>query len=79
MLSIFLFANYITCSVTNLFSISETHPCLFGDLQLLSSVTQTERSGMCLKNATVIPGGEDALENHPGQALKTLTEGTCPA
>lgn len=75
MLSILLFANYITYSFTNLFSTSETRPCLFCDLYLFLSVTHMERSVTGLKNSTVVPGGENALEKHPGPTLLALIGG----
>lgn len=77
-LSIFLFANYITFSFTNLFSTSETHPCSFCDLYLFLSVTHMERSGAGLKNPTVEPGAESALEKHPGPTLAALIGGAPP-
>lgn len=78
MLSILLFANYITYSFTNLFSTSETRPCLFCDLYLFLSVTHMERSVTGLKNSTVVPGGENALEKHPGPTLLALIGGAPP-
>lgn len=72
-LSIFLFANYITYSFTNPFSTSETHPCL-----LCLSVTHMERSVAGMKNSTVVPGGENALEKHPGPTLAVLIGGAPP-